>query len=641
MIKKLYPSRRYQVFFIIVIVSLFLNFYPRKQEITREIIQNNLLEAMKFEKGMGCELPILDPFSREAMQFVKNQAPIVCKGKDWVKCYFSECKVVKEILDIYTHIVCTYQDIIYKTDKVYEFGSAVDVYDEKPYILKSSDHVKIHCRGLYYTHLHSRQPSSWIGLGVGFRNSVPPVTPSPENRDSINVLIFGFDSMSKNGFIRRMPKTHRYVTEVLKVTILQGYNIVGDATVAALFPLLTGNNELEMPEYRKYKTNRTVDVKDFLFYKVKQHGYRTAYFEDTPKWGTFQNRFNGFNEQPTDHYLRSFFVVEESMETFQQYCSGDTPRHRLMMNITDQFLSFNTTKRFIFTFMADVSHDDFNMIKNADEATVEFLKTFKEKGRTKDTLLVFMGDHGSRYAEIRKTLQGRLEERLPLMAILLPDDLLATRPSAQEALEGNSRVLTTPYDIHATVLDAMDLIQYMPNYTVPGADTPRAMSLLKPIPKNRSCSEAGIQPHWCACVSWDSVSPKDPMYGRAAEALLDFINRLTEPVRSQCVLRTLTSISWVMKQQPNRKVMEFIETNNYLGAFGSSVKPEQENYQVRMTVGPGNGVFEGTVTYITKSNYFLVKSTDISRTNRYGHNPDCIHLSHPHLNMFCYCKDQL
>lgn len=67
------------------------------------------------------------------------------------------------------------------------------------------------------------------------------------------------------------------------------------------------------------------------------------------------------------------------------------------------------------------------------------------------------------------------------MAILLPDDLLATRPSAQEALEGNSRVLTTPYDIHATVLDAMDLIQYMPNYTVPGADTPRAMSLLKPV----------------------------------------------------------------------------------------------------------------------------------------------------------------
>ncbi|KAL0860935.1 hypothetical protein ABMA27_009467 [Loxostege sticticalis] len=646
------PTRRNKVIITSIVASCIIYFiiannkantgkpFVDNLDIHRRLIEKKLEEALKLDKGTGCKIPDLDPFNKEVTQFHKNVTAFSCSTiKDWVKCYNSECKVVKEVLDATKDIVCTYKDIIYETDQNHYLGSPVDVYGDEPYVLTRSDHVKVKCKATFQYSIFS---STWTGVSAGIREIVSALP--PENKDSINVLILGYDSMSKNGFIRHMPKTYKYITEELKVTILHGYNNLGDGTTATLFPILTGRSELELPDARKKPNNNiTLDVKDLIFHKLEQHGYRTAYFEDCPSIGTFQYRYNGFNSQPADHYLYPFFLEDKKIK-FQEYCIGDTPTHNIMMNITDQLLNIPDTKKFIFTFMVGISHNDINMVSHADEATVEFFKSFKEKGRTKDTLLMFMGDHGTRYAEVRKTLQGRLEERLPLMAILLPENLLQTRPSAQKALESNARVLTTPFDIHATFLDAMDLRQYTPGYTIPGADMPRAMSLLKPISENRSCSEAGIEPHWCACVSWNNLLPDDPLYGRAAQALLDFINEILEPVRSYCVPRTLTFISWVMKKQPNREVMEFLETkdvNGFEGKFGSSIKSEKENYQVKMTVGPGTAVFEGTITYNTKSDQFSVDSRDISRTNRYNHEPDCIQHTHPHLNMYCFCKKQV
>lgn len=66
------------------------------------------------------------------------------------------------------------------------------------------------------------------------------------------------------------------------------------------------------------------------------------------------------------------------------------------------------------------------------------------------------------------------------MCLLVPPTLADSRPSLVANLKANSRVLTTPHDIHATLLDAMGLPD-TPDYMVPGADLPRAMSLFQPV----------------------------------------------------------------------------------------------------------------------------------------------------------------
>lgn len=58
--------------------------------------------------------------------------------------------------------------------------------------------------------------------------------------DQMNVMMIMLDSMSHMSFRRKLPKTYGYLKKNLASTILNGYNIVGDATLAALIPILTG-----------------------------------------------------------------------------------------------------------------------------------------------------------------------------------------------------------------------------------------------------------------------------------------------------------------------------------------------------------------------------------------------------------------
>ncbi len=56
----------------------------------------------------------------------------------------------------------------------------------------------------------------------------------------MSVLMFALDSMSHLSWQRLMPKTYKYIQEVLGAVVMQGYNIVGDATTAAIIPMMTG-----------------------------------------------------------------------------------------------------------------------------------------------------------------------------------------------------------------------------------------------------------------------------------------------------------------------------------------------------------------------------------------------------------------
>ena len=56
----------------------------------------------------------------------------------------------------------------------------------------------------------------------------------------LNVIMLGFDSLSRNAWRRYMPKTYHFFVKVLKGIVMKGYNIVGDSTPAALLPILTG-----------------------------------------------------------------------------------------------------------------------------------------------------------------------------------------------------------------------------------------------------------------------------------------------------------------------------------------------------------------------------------------------------------------
>jgi len=109
-----------------------------------------------------------------------------------------------------------------------------------------------------------------------------------KNDDVLDILIFGFDSVSRLSWMRQLPETYRYVVEQLGAVVVEGYNIVGDGTPQALLPLLTGRTETELPEARRgFDGARTVDDHPWIWRRLMhERGYATQWGEDGAAIGT-------------------------------------------------------------------------------------------------------------------------------------------------------------------------------------------------------------------------------------------------------------------------------------------------------------------------------------------------------------------
>ncbi|XP_048488234.1 uncharacterized protein LOC105387149 isoform X1 [Plutella xylostella] len=604
-----------------------------------QLFAKRLEDALKEDMGTRCEMPKLDPFDKEIMQFYHKADKIQCPGFDWVRCELSTCKLRPEIIESHYNIVCKYRDIVFVTDKQSTMGAPITVNGNDVYKLVKSDHVEVECTGLRY---EDNKPEKWFGYTLGFRSSVSRVRPEPGREDTINVVMLGIDSTSKNGFIRNMPRTYKLLEEEFGAVIMDGYNILGDGTPATLFPLLTGKTELELPDRRRAVSKAFIDDFPFVFRRLQKDGYRTLYFEDSPTIGTFQYRFNGFEIQPADHYLRHFYLHANKHNKKHHYCIGDTPSYMLMMNKTEEFLRLDG-KKFAFSFIADVTHDRI-MLSAIDDDVSEWLMRFRNEGHGENTLLVVHADHGPRFAKERSTYIGKLEERLPFLAIMLPESYKRAHPKALDILKANKKMLTTPHDLYETYVEMLGLYGWKNLHKVPGSELPRGLSMLEPIPPTRTCAEAGIEAHWCACVKWVNVTPSDVLYGRSAQALVDYINAYTEVARSQCVLRMLTSIDYVLRQAPNKRLLTFKltkDSDGYVPDFNGHTETDKVTFTVKIAVAPGFGVYEATMTYLVKEDKFQLDYHSISRSNGYNNEPSCISATHPHLNMYCYCKQYL
>jgi hypothetical protein len=236
--------------------------------------------------------------------------------------------------------------------------------------------------------------------------------PLPKRALGFNVLMFGFDSVSRMSWIRMLPKSYAYMVK-LGFIVLKGYNIVGDGTPQALLPILTGHKETELPEARRGFANSSyVDNFPWVWKDFKNAGYVTQWAEDMQSIGTFQLRMMGFRKQPVDHYMRIFYLeAERYYSRFRRLCLGSISRHKNMLNWVRDFFQMYTDKpKFSFIFHSEASHNYNNPLSLLDDDLLEFLKYLKTSGTMDNTVLLFMSDHGVRVSDLRQFSQGKLEE---------------------------------------------------------------------------------------------------------------------------------------------------------------------------------------------------------------------------------------
>jgi arylsulfatase A-like enzyme len=92
-------------------------------------------------------------------------------------------------------------------------------------------------------------------------------------------------------------------------------------------------------------------------------------------------------------------------------------------------------------------HDYMNFLELADEDILNMIKLFHEEGILQNSVFIFMSDHGPRTDEIRNTAVGRIEERMPLLSIVLPEHIRRKYPTLEENLKENENRLSSPLGI--------------------------------------------------------------------------------------------------------------------------------------------------------------------------------------------------
>ncbi|XP_047001261.1 uncharacterized protein LOC124617960 isoform X1 [Schistocerca americana] len=450
----------------------------------------------------------------------------------------------------------------------------------------------------------------------------------------LSVLLLGIDSMSRLSLFRTMPHTVELLQRRGWVEY-KGYNKVGDNTFPNLIALLTG---LSYEKVKKVccKTKETpMDDIPLIWKDFHQQGYITAYAEDEVFISTFNYQKGGFKHQPTDYYLRPFFLATnkklKSKSTDQSAtCAGSLSVSEHILRYAVDFATvFQNASYFALFWVNNFSHDNLNTPSAMDIKIMYLLQELTDSGVLNNTLVLFFSDHGMRFGKIRETVVGWFEDRLPFLYFWIPPWFRSNYPDAYKNIVTNSNRLTSPFDVHATLRDVLERAGRTDSeMSVKNAslECPTCNSLFREIPYDRKCKDAGIQPHWCACTEYRTVSTKDTTMQACAKYALSELQSMLDAANKERKVKLCADL----------KLKRVVEGKS--NDLDIKAETDHVDYVVVFQTTPGDGLFEATVRHFHKDPASFSLTGQISRLNIYANQSRCI--SDAHLKLYCYCLDK-
>lgn len=590
----------------------------------------------------SCIIPEVNPYDKEIMKFFWKPDPIMCsKDSDLVYFDFNSTLHLNKTRVQSNSISCHYQEVIRKTNDDFNVELGPEVWFNSSVVIRT-DFVNVKCfigGKMVYSRLH-------------YQVYRPPESKRRNPKRKYSVLIFGMDSVSRLAAIRELPKTMSYLENNLGAYVFKGYTKLGDNTLPNLAPLITGHyafsKEFPVVEHTKF------DNHPFIWHNVSRLGGSTMFLEDWPRISTFNlgtSGGGGFLKPPTNHYMRPFYLAINHMQMFESpvsdvlqfledknvklsstsyLCYGEKSLHVIAIDYFKRFLlAYKDDLKFTLVWNNKLSHNYVNFIKLADDDLLDLMTFLKTEGFLDNSFLLFLSDHGSRVDKIRNTPIGRLEERLPLISLVVPQQLKEAYPNLHENLKTNINRLTSPFDAYETIVDILNENFKSQEVAVP---YPRGISLFRPIPNDRSCADAGIDEHNCVCYSSDSVDVKSPVVVKLAEYVTANINK--QIPQDKCSKLSLKKIQYA--KRINSQLSYDASNQNkkpFLYMFYKPKEDLRERYQVSFDVYPSNALFEVTVESYGQNQFAVLG--DISRTNTYGNQSAC--MTKTELRKYCYC----
>ncbi|XP_064462767.1 uncharacterized protein LOC135373599 [Ornithodoros turicata] len=578
-------------------------------------------------KTSSCTIPDIDPYDESIKRFYAKKDGRLCPDRtSFIQILNHSIPTILEarLLDMHglsrKEISCTYSEI-YRAE-------SVSVPDAKPFY-KSSEplvfdlpltteygHIKCFTTGGRMFHeefvlvpiLKPTVEERLKRIEVNFKGALP----------RLNILVLGMDAVSRINFNRHLPRSGKFVRDVLKGFEFFGYNKIGRDSFPNQTPLLTG---LSGNEAKSMAANKFFDDLPFLWKEYKKQGYRTLFLEELPKYGLYVFYGDGFKRSPTDYYPRHVVQAIDSSSLRHKSvtcCVGP----KLPMELYLEYLlglidTWKNQPFFAYAWMSELGHDDLNSVGLSDSPFLDFLRALYDRGVLNNTVVAFLSDHGLRIGSIRNTYVGWYEDSLPFAFLLFPDWFLERYPQYAKALETNQRRLTTHYDMHATLLQMRDF----PN--MKRTDTKRGLSLFYEVPENRTCAAASIPDHLCTCLPTSTLPRDHPLAHRLASFVLNEVNHIVhKEFRGKCR-------EWSLKEVVSVYRLHVRDHRQHDGAT--------THYRINIDAFPGRGLFEAAVSHtINRSESSFAMSREPDRLDRYEAGAYCVRGNV--LAKYCYCK---
>jgi len=147
------------------------------------------------------------------------------------------------------------------------------------------------------------------------------------------------------------------------------------------------------------------------------------------------------------------------------------------------------------------------------------------------------------------------------------------------------------------------------------------LSLFRPIPSDRTCSEIGIPNVYCVCWNEKQMSVNEAKAKSMGFLLVEHTNQFVrqKDKSSQCAVLELDKVVGVQKLLPAQGVAHY--------------KDFAVHFRVTVRVKPSGGLLEGTLKEDAWTEAKVVG--DVNRINRYGNQSSCV--TDKLLKLYCFC----
>ncbi|CAG7831661.1 unnamed protein product, partial [Allacma fusca] len=343
----------------------------------------------------------------------------------------------------------------------------VDVGDREVLLVKCGNHTNFHANVPIKPKVQEKI-NYWEGI--------------PEEERPFNVFVLGIDTVSRSHAYRSLPKSIKLMTE-LGFIDFEAYHSVAPSTLTNFMAMLMGLSRAQVRGTCSKSWVTPFDDCPLIWKNFSENNYVTSYVEDGAQsfnWGGQ----SGFVNQPTDYYLHHLFlslahtrgkINKEFGRNAKNYSVDCTTQERvpefLLQYSTRWLKKFANTPHFLLSW---------NLLRKS--------------------VVIFVSDHGDRMNFFKsQSIESYFERGLPFFQIRLPDQMRENYPEIVKAIQSNSRKLTTPFDIHQTLLHVLTLkanLSLVSKDFEP--DRKDRCSLFVDVPINRTCASTNIP--WTNCL---------------------------------------------------------------------------------------------------------------------------------------------